>query len=161
ELVGHKRPTKADRVVDREMAKMVGGERHLVADGLADGRDILDHAIDRPVSELDSGEGMGGHPVARPVETEWGRDQSPLAFEQLDSDVHLEKRVSEVEPGLHAPRVLGAVARQRGIGIEPDPLAMTAAEHLVDGDLEGLAGKVPESHLHTADTPALPAVVAK
>src|SRR5262245_47787651 len=158
ELVRRQRPAEADRVIDGEMSKVVGGEWDLVADGFPDSGDVPNEAFDRLVRELDCGEGMGGHPVARPVETKRSSDQAPFAFEEVDAQVHLEERVAEVEPGLHSARVLGTVARDGGIGIEPDPVAVATSEHLVHRDLERLAGKVPESHLHAADTAALPAV---
>ena len=56
---------------------------------------------------------------------------------------------------------VGTVARDGGIGIEADPVAEATAEHLVHGNLVGLAGKIPEGHLHAADTASLPAVGTK
>ena len=49
ELVGRECPAQADRVVHGEVAEVVGGERHLVADGLTDGGDVFDQSRDRPV----------------------------------------------------------------------------------------------------------------
>ena len=102
ELVGHERLAEANRVVDGEVAEVVGGEWDGVADGLADGRHVLDESRDRPVGELDRGERMGGHPVGRPVETQRGGDQARLPREEVDAQVHLEEREAQVEAGLES-----------------------------------------------------------
>src|SRR5262249_7504810 len=84
-----------------------------------------------------------------------------FAFEKIDPHVHFEEREPHLEPCLHSPRILGSVARNRGISIEPHPVAVSTSEHLINGDLERLPGEVPERHLHAANAAALAAVVAE
>src|SRR5262249_41769527 len=72
-----------------------------------------------------------------------------------------EEGVAQVEAGFHAARVLGTVARDGGVSIEANPVAIATAQHLIHGDLVGLPGEIPEGHLHPADAPAFPPVATE
>ncbi len=171
-------PGELDRLVLVEMTGMVDAKLDLVADVLAHHRHELLHQIESLLRDLDAGERVVDLPVVTtltgvlraklPLSNRSPRmrvDQDPFtarARDQLDSEVHLERRVARVHAGLlHAPAEGVRVGRRGGIGVEADPVPVLAAQHLIHGDVVGLAGQVPQGGLHPGDAAALAAVVAE
>ncbi len=78
------------------------------------------------------------------------------------AEVHLEEGEAQVHPRLQSPARLGATGPFGiSIAIEAHLVAELAAQHLVDRDSIGLAGKIPQSDLDTRDPAALPSVTAE
>ena len=80
---------------------------------------------------------------------------------QIDSEIHLEPREALVLTGFEALAVDLGIVGFGGIGIASDAIAELSAEHLVDGDVVGFPGEIPERHLDAAHSASLPGMARR
>src|SRR3569623_1262146 len=164
---------------------MVDGEGNLVADELAQLKDVLLEQVDPLVGEVEATErvadvvdvvdGVALAPILQRLERTVARVDA-VAFERAGGsndgagdigDLHqAEVPLEEGEAAIHALLValagLGATRLFRGgVAVDADRLAEAAAQHLVDRNAIGLAGEVPQRDLDGGDAAALPAVAAE
>ena len=96
-------------------------------------------------------------------ESEGEAERAGLVLDQADADIHLQEGKAMFHALLERVAHLGAVglAAHVGIAVDADFVAELAAQHLVNGHAEGLAGQIPERHLDAAHPAALAGVPAK
>ena len=180
-----------DAVLDADVAKVIGGQRHLVADDRAHLGDVLLHHVQPLFGDVDAGEGVlhvvhlekaGGAALrasrgprcgtaptssagaaARSIKSARARERAGHVAQQADAHVHLEEGEAHLHALLErlAHRLAGVAAMHVGVAVDAHLVAELAAQHRVDGHAVGLAGQVPQRHLDAAHAAALARVVAE
>jgi len=142
-----------DATVDADVAKMIRSDRDLPTDHFADLGKAFGHQRSPLVGQLDRGEGVFAPPVglARRIAQRAGD-----VAHGLDAAIVLEERESLLDPFFQA----GHLAIRR-VGIQPDAVAVSTAQHLIHGHAVCLARQIPQRHLHAGDAAALPSMAAE
>ena len=102
------------------MPEVIGRQRYLVADSLANLTHIVDQRLDADLGELNAGEGV--HDIAPLQRARRRRHRALDALQQADADVHLE----EFEAGVHA--LFEALTHGRAVGYR---VGVAVDQHLV------------------------------
>ncbi len=89
------------------------------------------------------------------------RDRSGRPRHQVDPQVHLHPSESLRLALLQTLAEHLGIARFGGVAIDSDLVAELAAEHLINRNVVGLAGEVPQCHFHTAHAAALARVTTE
>jgi len=93
--------------------------------------------------------------------TFWTRDRAGGVFEKINAEVHLQPGKPLLFAFLQALAVNFRIVRFGGIGIAANLVAKLAAEHLVNRNVIGFPGQIPQSHLNRAHSAGLARVAAK
>ena len=138
---------------------MIGRQRDLVADDIADLPDVFHQGLNAEIGELNAAQGM--HDMPREIPLRRRGDRAIDAFEQADADIHLEKLETIIHAALEPFAHLPTIEHGIGIAVYQRLVAELAASQLIGGDAISFAGEIKEGHLNAADAAALPAVVAE
>jgi hypothetical protein len=155
------RACQLDAAVDADVPVVIGGQRHLHADDLADGAHPVGEPGDALVGDFDAGEWVHDAGVLPDVHPGRHRERAGDASEQADSEILLQVGNPRVHAGLQSRRLLLRIGCLRRVRVEPHVIAELAAQHLPARHAPRLARQIHQRHLDAADTAGLPGVVAE
>ena len=131
------------------------------ADLLANDGHEIRHQLGAFFGDLDAGE----HVLLAGAHGEFDAggigERAGDVLDEIDAEVHFEPGEALLFALLQALAVYLRVVRFGGVGVAADLIAKFAAEHLVNGDVVGFSGQIPEGHFDGADASALARMKAK
>ena len=173
------------------MTEMIDSKRYLIADDFTHLTDVFLQYVQAVFGDLNPcmGMGSGDDLVALLVPDHVGRDRAALGIEDVggvllhivnkaqrradgagliqqkaDTQIHFQKSEAHVQPlfqrQAHGVTAL-ILAVHIGVAIDPDPVPVLAAKHLIQGYAPGFAGQIPKSNFNAADAAALTGRPAK
>ncbi len=151
--------TKAQAILDPDVAEMIGRDGDFVARDVAHGGDVVGQDPDALVRQSDVGEGV--HDAAGVQHPARGGQGARHADQVVDADIHLEHR----EAARHALFEFVAHGFAGGfigrVAIHPNGVAVLAARQHIRRHAIRLAGQIHERHLHRAYAAGLARMPAK
>ncbi len=152
------------------MSEMVGAERHLIAYCVSYLFDILSQSFQPFVGNLDLGERMKGISVSHIfTEIVLASCSSPefvvyksVGFfcNNMYSQIHLQPcKALLLDSSFHRRGESDRVVCPRGIGIQPDLVAVSSSEELPRRNAVCLSAQIPEGHFDSTNSASLPSMV--